>query len=93
MNNMNKLSECKANDQFSIKYLDGTEEQKRHLQNLGFVPTTIINVINTNEDNMIVQVFDSRIAINNEISNHVYGLILKKNIDKPLKLSLIKKGD
>ena len=90
---MNRLSECKASDQFSIKYLEGTEEQKRHLQNLGFVPTTIINVINTNEDNMIVQVFDSRIAINNEISNHVYGLILKKNIDKPLKLSLIKKGD
>ena len=55
---MNKLKECNAGDQFSIKYLEGTEERKRHLQNLGFVPTTVINVINTNEDNMIAQVLE-----------------------------------
>ena len=81
---MNRLRDCKNGDQFSIKYLDGTDEQKRHLQNLGFIPTTVINVINTNEDNMIVQVFDSRIAINSEISNNVYGTILKKDKEKRL---------
>lgn len=81
---MNRLRDCKNGDQFSIKYLDGTDEQKRHLQNLGFIPTTVINVINTNEDNMIVQVFDSRIAINSEISNNVYGTILNKNKEKRL---------
>ena len=58
MSNMNELKDCNSGDQFSIKYLDGTEERKRHLQNLSFIPTTIINVINTSEDNMIVQVFD-----------------------------------
>ena len=79
---MNRLKDCKNGDQFSIKYLDGTDEQKRHLQNLGFILTSIINVISTNKDNMIVQVFDSRIAINNEISNNVYGIILKKDKDK-----------
>lgn len=83
---MNRLRDCKNGDQFSIKYLDGTDEQKRHLQNLGFIPTTVINVINTNEDNMIVQVFDSRIAINSEISNNVYGTILNKNKEKRLLL-------
>lgn len=83
---MNKLKDCKSGDQFSIKYLDGTDEQKRHLQNLGFIPTSVINVISTNEDNMIVQVFDSRIAINSEISNQVYGNILKREIDKPKRL-------
>ena len=81
---MNRLRDCKSGDQFSIKYLDGTDEQKRHLQNLGFIPTTVITVINTNEDNMIVQVFDSRIAINSEISNNVYGTILNKNKEKRL---------
>jgi len=33
---------------------------------------------------MIVQVFDSRIAINSEISNNVYGTILKKDTEKRL---------
>ena len=88
---MNKLKECKAGEEFSIKYLEGTEERKRHLQNLGFVPTTIINVINTNEENMIVQVFDSRIAINSEVSDHVYGIILRKDKDKSKRLSLFKR--
>ena len=86
---MNRLKDCKKGDQFSIKYLDGTDEQKRHLQNLGFIPTSIINVISTNEDNMIVQVFDSRIAINSEISNNVYGTILKKDKDKEKEKRLI----
>ncbi len=88
---MNKLNECKPNDQFSIKYIDGTPEQKRHLQNLGFVPTTIINVVNVIDDNMIVQVFDSRIAINNEISDHIYGTILKKENQKKRILSFKKR--
>ena len=38
---MNKLNECKPNDIFIIKYIKGTEEQKRHLQNLGFIPSSI----------------------------------------------------
>ena len=40
------------------------------------------NYVNTNENNMIVEVFDSRIAINCEISNNVYGTILKKDKEK-----------
>lgn len=88
---MNKLSECKPNEEFSINYLDGTEERKKHLHNLGFVPTTIIKVINIINDNMIVQVFDSRIAINSEVSDYVYGIILKKDIAKPKRLSLFRK--
>jgi len=91
MNNMNRLKDCQIGDIFSIKYLDGTLEQKRHLQNLGFVPTSIIYVINKNEDNMIIQLFDSRIAINDEISNNIYGVILKKNIKSQKILSLYKR--
>ena len=89
---MEKLKDCKNEDQFSIKYLNGTDEQKRHLQNLGFIPTSVINVINTNEDNMIVQVFDSRIAINSEVSDNVYGTILKIKKEKPKRLILFRKG-
>ena len=88
---MNRLKDCQIGDTFSIKYLDGTLEQKRHLQNLGFVPTSIIYVINKNEDNMIIQLFDSRIAINDEISNNIYGVILRKNIKSQKKLSLYKR--
>ncbi len=81
---MNKLSECKSKDLFSVKYIEGTIEQKKHLQDMGFVPLTVINVISVNNDNMIVQVFNSRIAINNEISNNIYGTILKRNKQKRL---------
>ena len=79
---MNKLSECKINDKFIIKYIEGTEEQKRHLQNIGFVPTTIISIINIINDNMIVQVFDSRIGIDSKISSNIYGKVLKKEHSK-----------
>ena len=48
------------------------------------IPTSVINIVNTNENNMIVQVFDSRIAFNSEISNNVYGTILKKDKEKRL---------
>ena len=53
---------------------------------MGFIPTIVIKVVNTDADNMIVQVFDSRIAINSEISNNVYGTILKKDKEKRLLL-------
>ena len=50
---MNKLNECKIGDRFSVKFIDGNEEQKRHLQNLGFVPATIVSVVSIINDNMI----------------------------------------
>ncbi len=53
------------------------------------IPTSVINIVNTNENNMIVQVFDSRIAFNSEISNNVYDIILKK--DKEKRLILLRK--
>ena len=40
---------------------------------------------------MIVQVFDSRIAINSEVSDHVYGIILKKDKNTPKRISLFKR--
>ena len=83
--NIDKLSNCKIKDQFCVRYLDGTEEEKRHLRNLGFVPSSLINIVNINSDNMIVQVFDSRKAINKEISDHIYGVILQKDINSSLK--------
>mgnify|MGYP003302088543 CR=1 FL=1 len=88
---MNKLRECKAGEQFRIQYINGTEEQKRRLQNLGFIPTSIISVINTSEDNMIVQVFQSRVAINYEISDLVCGIIIKQEKEPFKILSLFKR--
>ena len=84
---MKKLSECNPNDEFSIKYLDGNEDQKRHLQNLGFIPASIIKVTSVNKGDMIVKVFDSTIAINKEISDHIHGIVLKKENDKQKHLS------
>ncbi|NMA50900.1 MAG: ferrous iron transport protein A [Mollicutes bacterium] len=76
---INKLNDCNINDQFIIRYLDGAEAEKRRLQNLGFIPSSIIKVINITDDNMIVLVFDSRIAINKEVCNNIRGTILERN--------------
>lgn len=79
---INKLNDCNINDQFIIRYLDGDEAEKRRLQNLGFIPSSIIKVINITDDNMIVLVFDSRIAINKEVCNNIRGTILERKSNK-----------
>ena len=83
---MVKLSECNVGDLFSVKYLDGTDEEKRHLKDMGFAPSAIIRIVSINQENMIVQVFDSRIAINKEISDNINGTIVKINKRKTLSL-------
>lgn len=89
--NIDRLSSCNINDDFIIKYLKRAEEEKRHLQNLGFIPSSIIKVISITDDNMIVQVFESRIAINKETSGNIYGTVLTRKENKSRILSRFKK--
>ena len=88
---MNKLNECVSGDHLIIKYLDGPEEYRRHLRNLGFVPTIVINVLTIINNDMIVEVFDSKIAINCEMCDYIYGTILEKKIGKKKILSRFKR--
>ena len=54
-----------------IKKVGGNSEVKQHLENLGFVTGGNITVIASNGGNIIVNVKDSRVAINRELANKI----------------------
>lgn len=54
-----------------IKKIGGKNEVRAHLENLGFVAGTSIKIINTIGGNLIVNVKESRIAINKEMAQKI----------------------
>ena len=58
-------------EEYIIKRIGGKPEIKKHLEDIGFVPGGSITVISRNEDNLIVRVKDSRIAINGEMAQRI----------------------
>lgn len=55
-----------------IKRITGNQEVKAHLENLGFVVGGTVTVINTIGGNIIVNVKNSRIAINKETAQRIF---------------------
>ena len=54
-----------------IVKVGGNEETRRFLENLGFVAGTEITVVSSIGGNLIVNVKDSRIAVNEDMSRHI----------------------
>ena len=65
------LSMAKTGEVNVIKKVGGKEETRRFLENLGFVTGGIVTVISEISGNMIVNVKDSRIAINREMASKI----------------------
>ena len=55
----------------TIRKIGGNDETKRFLNNLGFVIGTKITVLSAISGNVIVNVKDSRIAINQDMARHI----------------------
>lgn len=55
----------------TIRKIGGSEETRRFLKNLGFVAGSEITVLSTIGGNVIVNVKDSRVAINKEMARHI----------------------
>lgn len=55
----------------TIARISGNSETKRFLNNLGFVVGTQITVLSTFGGNVIVNVKDSRVAINEDMAKHI----------------------
>ncbi|MCO8193593.1 ferrous iron transport protein A [Anaerofustis sp. NSJ-163] len=55
----------------TIKRVSGNEETKRFLENLGFVNGSEITVISMIGGNVIVNIKDSRVAINKDMAKHI----------------------
>ena len=53
-----------------IRRVSGNEETRRFLENLGFVVGTKIEVLSSLGGNVIVNVKDSRVAINRDMAKH-----------------------
>ncbi|MCR4831605.1 MAG: ferrous iron transport protein A [Pseudobutyrivibrio sp.] len=55
-----------------IKRIGGSEEVKRHLQELGFVPGGYITVVNEIGGNLIVNVKESRVAVDKSLAQKIF---------------------
>ena len=54
-----------------IKRIGGNEETRRFLNNLGFVVGTEVSVVSAIGGNVIVNIKDSRVAINEDMAKRV----------------------
>lgn len=54
-----------------IKRIGGNEETKRFLNNLGFVVGTEVSVVSAIGGNVIVNIKDSRVAINEDMAKRI----------------------
>ncbi|MCR5194915.1 MAG: ferrous iron transport protein A [Pseudobutyrivibrio sp.] len=54
-----------------IKRIGGNEEVKRHLQELGFVPGGYVTVVSEIGGNLIVNVKESRVAVDKQLAQKI----------------------
>ena len=54
-----------------IKRIGGNEETRRFLNNLGFVVGTEVSVVSAIGGNVIVNIRDSRVAINEDMAKRI----------------------
>ena len=54
-----------------VQRVSGSDEIRRYLGNLGFVQGAEVSLLSDNEGNVIVNIKDSRIAINKDMACHI----------------------
>ena len=65
------LTMANAGETVVIRKITGKDEVRQHLAELGFVVDSAVTVVNQVGGNMILQVKDSRIALNKDLANRV----------------------
>ena len=65
------LTAAKAGETFTIKKITGRDELRRHLAEMGIVVDDDVTVVNQMAGNLIVQVKDSRVALNKDMANRI----------------------
>ncbi|MDD6711222.1 MAG: FeoA family protein [Sharpea porci] len=66
------LTMAKVGEKGQIKHISGRDEVKVHLAELGFVVNNEVTIVNRMGDNLIVQVHDSRIAIDSTLAKRIF---------------------
>ena len=65
------LTMAKSGETVTIRKISGKDEVRRHLAELGFVVDSTVTVVSEVGGNLIVQVRDSRIALDKAMANRV----------------------
>lgn len=65
------LTMASVGEENTIRKVGGNEETKRFLENLGFVAGAEITVVSAIGGNVIVNIKDSRVAINQDMARHI----------------------
>ena len=65
------LTMAKAGETVTIRRITGREEVRQRLAELGFVVDSDVTVISEIAGNLILQVKDSRIALDKSMANHI----------------------
>ncbi len=65
------LSMVGDGEEFLIKKINGKEEVRRFLENLGLVAGAQVSLISKISGNVIIQIKDSRVAISREMAQKI----------------------
>ena len=65
------LNVVSSGESFLIKKINGKEEARRFLENLGFVAGAQVSVVSEISGNIIVQIKESRVAISREMAQKI----------------------
>ena len=68
---MMPLSMAKTGETVTIRKITGKDEVRQHLAELGFVVDGTVTVVNEVAGNLILQVKDSRIALDRTMANRI----------------------
>lgn len=68
---MMSLTMAKSGERVTVRKITGKDEIRQHLAELGFVVDSDITVVSEIAGNLIVQVKDSRIALDKSMANRI----------------------
>lgn len=65
------LTLAQPGEQVTIRRVTGKDEVRAHLAELGFVADTVVTVVSALAGNLIVQVKESRVALDASLANRI----------------------
>lgn len=68
---MMPLTMARSGDTVTIRKISGKDEVRQHLAELGFVVDSTVTVVSEIAGNLILQVKDSRIALDKTMANRI----------------------
>ena len=68
---MMPLTMAKAGETVTIRKVTGRDEVRQHLAELGFVVDSVVTVVTELAGNLIIQVKDSRVALDKSMANRI----------------------